>query len=249
MTAGLFLLIFGAAPADADAEYRAGLDRIDDSAAARPHFRRAAEAYDEAWRSGRTSPDVALNGSAAWFLAGEPGRAVLSVRRALRLHPSDAELRSRLAELRTAVAAEAVGDPRTGVATPLLDRVTPQTVEVIARTGYAVGCLAAAFGLATRRRTWLIAGMLLLVAAVGVSGWMTREERRLADAANEPAAVVTTAAVLRSGNGEAFPAKLDRPLSAGTEVRLIGERGGWLHVETADGVAGWLPPRSAVPVG
>ncbi len=43
------------------------------------------------------------------------------------------------------------------------------------------------------------------------------------------------------GNSDEYPRRVEGRLPAGVELRVLGERGGWLHVELADGSAGWVP--------
>jgi hypothetical protein len=46
---------------------------------------------------------------------------------------------------------------------------------------------------------------------------------------------------LRTGNGNAFPTRIDALLPRGAEVRELGRRGGWVQVELAGGAVGWVP--------
>ena len=46
---------------------------------------------------------------------------------------------------------------------------------------------------------------------------------------------------LRTGNNDEYPKRLDPRLPAGVEMKVLGERGGWLHVELSGGAVGWVP--------
>ena len=52
---------------------------------------------------------------------------------------------------------------------------------------------------------------------------------------------MTTPTELRTGNSDEYPRRQDARLPAGVELKVLNERGGWLHVELANGVAGWVP--------
>ena len=76
--------------------------------------------------------------------------------------------------------------------------------------------------------------MLAGLAAVALAA-----ERVAADGAVVVVAGAET--TLRQGNGVNYPAALARTLPPGLELRRLGERGDWLHVELGDGTVGWLP--------
>jgi Bacterial SH3 domain len=46
---------------------------------------------------------------------------------------------------------------------------------------------------------------------------------------------------VRTGNSDEYPKRLEGRLPPGVELKILGERGGWLHVELARGGAGWVP--------
>lgn len=98
----------------------------------------------------------------------------------------------------------------------------------------------------SRRHLELIAAIVAfsfaLFPAIGVmSAW--RERTR-----NEewPVVVVAQETPLRRGNGDEYPNRIDSLLPAGAEVRRLHERNGWLQVELANGVVGWVPAESVI---
>jgi len=52
--------------------------------------------------------------------------------------------------------------------------------------------------------------------------------------------VVAADAVLRKGNADAYPPRLEARLPPGPRPELA-RRGGWVQVELAGGAVGWLP--------
>lgn len=112
-------------------------------------------------------------------------------------------------------------------------------VGVYAFVVYCVGCLALTRWRMTLRRSWFVAGiMTIALAAIPLIGSTIEWQRQRRDAV-EPIVVVARDVAMRSGNGVEYPSKGD--LTRGCEVRRIGERGGWLHIETSSGAVGWLP--------
>jgi hypothetical protein len=100
-----------------------------------------------------------------------------------------------------------------------------------------------------RRQRWRA---YLIVAAAGtiVVGLISlgalldwREETRNR---SEPIIVVAKDTILHRGNGGDYPARVAGSLPPGAEVRRLCERHGWLQVELANGVVGWLPLNSVV---
>ena len=240
--------------AAADAAYRDGLAARADAARARPHFVRAAEGYEAAWEGGTRNPAVARNMAQARYLAGDLGASIRDYRRGLRAFPHDPDLRAGLAFAReqvqyplTADLAEAAGPREAG---SLLDRLPLSFVQLawVAVVAAAVGWLLLARAwVAARGGLALVGGGLVLAAAAG-GGWLWWEDGRQRAHWAEPTAVVATPTDLRTGNSDEYPRRVDARLPAGVEMKLLGERGGWVQVELSGGVVGWVPAGRVVLV-
>jgi hypothetical protein len=233
--------------AAADSAYREGIDARADAAAARPYFIRAAELYEAAWDGGARTPAVARNMAQARYLAGDLGTSIRDYRRGLRAFPHDPGLPAGLTFARAQVAYPHAGDlaeaarPRdTGT---LLDRL-PVSFARLAWAAVAV----AGIGWLTLARAWVTArgglalvGGALVLAAAAAGGWLWREDGKLRARWAQPTAVVVAATDLRTGNSEEYPRRLDARLPAGVEMKVLGERGGWLQVELGGATVGWVP--------
>jgi hypothetical protein len=240
--------------AKAAAEYRAGLQLRDDSALARPHFVRAAEIYELHWANGTRTPEVARNMAQAQLLAGDLGRAIRDYRRGLSVTPHDSELRRGLQRAREQVAYPLTGDvaqaarrqehlstiERVGVPLP---RLALSTLAL-----WTIGWFVLARAWLTCRGGLALIGGAFVVAAILLGGSLMWEAGRAQARWSTQTAVVTNPVELRTGNSDEYPRRLDNRLPAGVELHVLGERGGWLHVELADGSAGWVPATSAVIV-
>lgn len=244
-----------ASPEEADAAYRAGIEARADAARARPQFRRAAEGYETAWAGGPRSPALARNLAQTRYLAGDLAGSIRDYRRGLREFPHDPELRAGLAFARSQVAYPHTGDladaARPREAETPLDRV-PVSFHRLALLAVAV----AAFGWLTLARGWLgargglaLVGGALILAGALLAAWLWWEDGKLRARWAEPTAIATgSGADLRMGNSDEYPKRLDGRLPAGVELKVIGERGGWLHVELAGGAVGWVPKGRVVEV-
>lgn len=177
---------------------------------------------DSAWQRGERDPlTCALQGRAA-LLLDDRATALVAFRRALRLADS-ADARAGLA-----LARERIGRPPL----PTTVWMTPTQWVILGLTLNAVG-----WTLLTWRR-WV--GLLCLTLALTAGGVWLANARAEWHELHELRAVVRSATELRTGNGSAFPARLPRTLPAGTETRLLRERGEWVQVEIGPAV-GWLP--------
>jgi hypothetical protein len=227
----------------AEADFRDGLRHLDNTAVARPLFRRAADGYGQAHRLGAANPGLFRNQGNAALLADDLAGAILAYRQGLRLDPDDPALKAGLAEARARV-----GFPDT----PDWTKVG-RPVAVPAWADWLASWPAWAVGLALSAGGWLawavrrggaapfaaVTGTALLVAGAAADEWRRAPLR-------PPAVVVAEERVpLRRGNGTAYPPRLDAPMPRGLEARPVAERGGWLQVELSGGVVGWVPAAAA----
>lgn len=228
--------------AQAEAEYRAGLEVRDDSAKARRHFARSANLFEEVWESGERNPGLARNLAQARFLAGDYGRSIRDYRRGLRLSPYDHDLRQGIDSVR-----ERAGGSQTS--TSYLQKPT----SPVARLGVPMSRLLlfslgiAAIGWIVLARAWLIArgtlailGGALVIFAIGVGAVLNWEDRRVQAEWSEPTAVVTIPTELLMGNSDEYPRRIEGKIPVGVEMKILGQRGGWYHVELPDGAIGWV---------
>jgi hypothetical protein len=57
--------------------------------------------------------------------------------------------------------------------------------------------------------------------------------------------LVANNVVVYKGNGEAYGPQFEQPLHEGVEFRVLEKRGGWIHIELADGSQGWVREQEA----
>ncbi|MFO0796670.1 MAG: hypothetical protein U0804_04280 [Gemmataceae bacterium] len=234
--------------ADAAGHFAAGVAARDDAAAARPHFRAAAAAFDALWQGGRRNPAVGLARARSRRLAGDLPGAVVALHEALAVAPADRDLRVDLDDARAAVDLPQAGDLadqcRPAAGRPFGSRVSAAEAFALAAVlALAAGLAAARFAM-TRAPAWLGVSALSLVALAAIAALLWQDARR------DPRPVVVLAAdvVLRRGNADSYPPRLEPKLPRGGEARELGRRGGWVQVELAGGAAGWVPEAAVLPV-
>lgn len=177
----------------------------------------------------------------AWMLAGEHGRAVLAYRRAQLADPHDPIIRSSLEYARSVAGVDAGNGPAIEDWRAWLLRWRTFVPRAWLFWGgmalWVIGSLVIA------ARVWTGAGrftvgavMLVILGGLGVG--MTVFEHHL-----EPqgAAVVIRESEGRTGpHAEVYPAALDAPVPAGTELRVLESRDGWVRCAVG-GLEAWLP--------
>jgi len=62
---------------------------------------------------------------------------------------------------------------------------------------------------------------------------------------NRSGVIVASEVTARKGDGETYQPSFENPLHAGTDFKLVEERGKWLYIELQDGRRAWVPLKSA----
>jgi tetratricopeptide (TPR) repeat protein len=235
----------------AEAEFQEGVHLRPSRDQARPHFRNAAGYFDQLRQRGIRNAALYRNLGNAYLLADDLPRAILSYRNGLGLSPNDPDLRESLAEARQRVVYPASGDlgrPRSDDRLPWLPYLRPGWLMFAAAACYVLGCI----GLTRWRMVWrgrlLVAGLLVMLFAGVLSGWLTLRAAEQRESEVHPLVVIVRDGVLlRRGNSMVFPPRYDTPINRGVEGRLLFERGDWVQIELSNGEIGWVP-RHAVLV-
>jgi tetratricopeptide (TPR) repeat protein len=231
----------------AAAAFTEGVRLRDDAAQARPHFARAAEAYEELLRRGRNNPLLQRNLAHAYLLAGDLPHAVLTCRRGLRLAPGDRGLRDDLAALREQVVFPPysnLGRPPEDSRPPWWPSLGPGTLAATAAGFYLLACLGLTRWRMTRRARLLSAAVGGLAAAVALAVFAWIEAAREGDEEAHPLVVIAADGVLlRRGDGLTYLPRYDTPVNRGVEARLLFTRGDWLQIELSGSQVGWVPRR------
>lgn len=258
---GLFALIgLSLAPgppeavlARAESCFAEGVKARSDAAEARRWFRAAAAGYDDLWRSGHRNPALALNRAKARRLAGDLPGAVVALHEGLAVARHDRPLQVELEDARAAVVypldGELAAQCRPRPAATIGTRMSVPDAFFAAGLLWLVVCLGLARFAMTRGVGWLpLAGSglfgLLLLGGFWWQDWRHREREE-----SRPLLVVKDDVLLRRGNAEGYPPRLEPRLPKGVEARELTRRGGWVQVELAGGAVGWLPEGAVIGVG
>jgi hypothetical protein len=236
--------------AAAEQAFAEGVTHRDDSAKARPAFAQAAAAYDELWQRGHRDPDLALNRANARRLAGNLPGAIAALNEGLAVARWDRPLQIALEDARSAVGYPLVGDLATqcrpAPSKTIGTRLPPSEAWPIAALLWLLACGGVARFVMTRSAWWLVfVGVWLAALALFGGLWLQDYRQRQRENA-EPLVVVADDVILRRGNADTYPMRLDVKLPKGVEARELTHRGGWVQIRLASGVVGWLPEPSVL---
>ncbi|MDX9912043.1 MAG: hypothetical protein RBS39_09445 [Phycisphaerales bacterium] len=229
--------------------------------AARDGFRAAAARFESlardhgAWGSG-----VWANAGLAYASAGDPGRAVLSYRRAAIIDPWNDEIRRGLEHARALVRVDAPADKAWStreIVRGLALRLPTRGVWIAGLALYIAGFVLLACVLSARARTrhsdprqpharrapwtrrtlrvgWACVVLGVVCTAAASAGTLASRSR--------DGVIVASRVTARQGPSELLHAPaFDEPLGAGVEVGVLESRRGWLRVRLRDGRECWTP--------
>ena len=183
-----------------------------------------------------------------YFLLGDLGRAVLYLRRAELLEPTDRNLRHNLRFVRSQRADRLAPDQVSAAVRTVLfwHYLLPRSLKLYLFAGiFALACLLGSLallgGAGRGWSRWLPAaagGVALLLLGSLLAG--EASARALRDGV-----ILAKEVVARKGDGTAYQSSFVDPLHAGTEFRLLEERAGWYRIRLSDGRTAWIPAGSA----
>lgn len=247
----LLLFAFSVLPVSGELAFKRAVAARDDSVQSRIQFEDAAHGFDIEWAQGTRTPALALNRGRAHFLARQLPHAIRAFRDGLALAPYDVRLQQGLLACRAQVAYPVEVEPAARVRpdppASLRHRISPNDLFLAA----CAASLLVTIGLAhrlTSRGGW--SDVLLGIGVVGIIFVAASALRIRADEQAEsatPIVVIASDMAIRTGNGTAFPMRIDALLPRGAEVRELGRRGGWVQVELAGGAVGWVPAHAVLP--
>lgn len=213
------------------------------SSEAQHAFAKAARGYEALQQAGYQSAALSSNQGNAYLLAGDLPRAIQAYRRGLRLVPGDRLLRQNLAYARAQVVYPNVEDPErlAGPVLPQLGGWSWRERLLILGVVHLVAWIALVYWLLDRRGWLLVLSMICFISAGTLATGLAQEARCNRRDESQPLAIIAhDGVVLRTGNGPAYPARLERPLGRGVEARCLFARDPWLQIELPGGEVGWV---------
>jgi len=236
--AGLWLLcasILAAEPsaqfANANQEYAAG------------DFKAAIDDYEELVRSGRDTPNLFYNLGNAYFRKNDFGRAILSYERALALDPHHPEAEANLRIARDEARALELVPNRWERIFAFADE---NQYALAASISFWIGIFSVATWVLGRGRgrgpiALSILSLSIFVIAVGASYELNRGK-------NGRGLAVVTGDKVEARLATADNANRVLTLPAGSEIKIVSQRGDWVYAVLPNNLRGWIPSNSAEQV-
>jgi tetratricopeptide (TPR) repeat protein len=205
------------------------------AAYAEGRFEEAAAGYESLVREGRSHANLFYDLGNAWYRLGNFGKAVLNYQRALALEPRHPEAD---ANLRLARDEGRALELRTTQIERYASLATTKQYTIAAATGLWLALFLVTHWYFSRRRSAgriALIALSLLVTGISIFGIVTLEN----GIRGENLAVVTskeTEARLATADN----AKSILVLPAGSEIKLLSERGGWIYAMLPNEQRGWI---------
>jgi tetratricopeptide (TPR) repeat protein len=203
-------------------------------------FEEAAEGYENLVRSGNWSANLFYDLGNARFRLGDFGRAILNYERALALDPhhpeADANLRLARDEARAL-------ELRKDWIERYASMATVKQYSIAAAVGFWFALFLVAHLLLSRRRS---AGRIALIAlSLVVCGVSIFAIFTLENGTHGDALAVVTGKEIEARLATADDAKSVLLLPAGSEIKILSERGDWIYAALPNDQRGWIPAASA----
>jgi tetratricopeptide (TPR) repeat protein len=210
-------------------------------------FQEAAEAYRMVLRYGIRDARVDYNLGNAEFKLGHLGRAMLHLRRAERLDPTDSEIQENVALVESHLVDQVEAPEPAAVLQAvrrLQDRAGPDLQAWLVLgvfwlvAGVITWCSARPGGWSAAAG-WTLTGLLALLLVTALS-WRTTFTRL---EGKELAVILVDTVEVLAGPGENNAALFT--VHEGTTVEIRAERGDWYQASLPNGLNGWLPKEAA----
>ena len=238
----LLMLPLGAQAAESypDSLWKAGVE-----AYSAGDWDQAATDWSDVAATGLQSKELYFNLGNAWYKSGQVAKAILFYERALRLDPSDADVRYNLDFARNLTQDRIDEVPEFILKTWI--RKVNYLLSSNAWAGLSLFLLALALGLgllfllgptAGARRAGFFTGIAALLLALAAWGFARSQK---ADAERHDAAIVMRPVTSVTSSPSSDAAKSLFILHEGTKVKVLDEVSGFTDVELADGRRGWIP--------
>jgi tetratricopeptide (TPR) repeat protein len=237
-SASLLLLcasIFAAEPsaqfAKANQEYAAG------------DFKAAIAGYEELVRSGQDTPNVFYNLGNAYFRQNNFGHAILNYERALALEPHHPEAQANLRVARDEARALELVPSRWERVFALANE---NQYAIAAAIAFWIGLFSIAAFIFGRRRSRTAIGLSIL--ALSIFAIAILAIYQLSHGENGRGLAIVTGENVEARLATADTANRVLTLPAGSEIKIVSQRGDWIYAALPNNLRGWMPANSAEQV-
>jgi len=227
--------IFAAEPstqfAKANQEYAAG------------DFKAATADYEELVRSGQDAPNVFYNLGNAYFRQNNFGHAILNYERALALEPHHPEAQANLRVARDEARALELLPGRWERLFAFADQ---NHYAVTAAIAFWIGLFSIAVFIFGRRRSR--SAIVLSILSLSIFAVAIVASYQLSQGKNGEGLAIVTGDNVEARLATADNANRVLTLPAGSEIKIVSQRGDWIYAVLPNNLRGWMPANSAEAV-
>jgi tetratricopeptide (TPR) repeat protein len=208
------------------------------------HYQQAIDGYESLVRANKWNAVLFYDLGNAWFRKGDPGRAILQYERALALDRQHPEAQANLRLVRDE--ARALELPKT-LADRYLGFATPAQYAWTAALAFWIAIFALTVLLVGSRRS--ASTVALFACALLVSGGAIFACYAIENGPQGRAIAIVTGKNIQARLATADNSGAVLVLPAGSEVKVLSNRGEWLYAALPNNLNGWIPAASVEPVG
>lgn len=206
-------------------------------------FKAAIADYEELVRSGEGTPNVFYNLGNAYFRQNNFGHAVLNYERALALEPNHPEAQANLRVARDeARALELIP----GRWERVLALANENQSAVTGAISFWIGLFSIAAFFFSRRRSG--AAIALSVLSLSIFAIAILAIYQLSHGKNGRGLAIVTGENVEARLATADNANRVLTLPAGSEIKIVSQRGDWIYAALPNNLRGWMPTNSAEQV-
>jgi tetratricopeptide (TPR) repeat protein len=203
-------------------------------------FQEAAEGYESLVQSGKWNAALFYDLGNAYYRLGNFGKAILNYERALALEPRHPEAQ---ANLRLASDEARALELRSDWIERYAAMATVKQFSIAAAVAFWIALFIAARLWLSRRRS--AGGIALIALSLVVCGVSIFGIYTLDNGTRGNALAIVTAKEVQARLATADNAKSVLLLPAGSEIKILSERGDWVYAALPNDQRGWIPATSA----
>jgi tetratricopeptide (TPR) repeat protein len=204
-------------------------------------FKTAIDDYEALVRAGQDTPNLFYNLGNAYFRKNNFGRAILNYERALALDPHHPESETNVQIARDEARALELVPTRSERLFAFADE---NQLVVTAAIAFWIGMFSIAAWIIGRSRSALALSILSLsIFAIAVVA-----SYQLSHGKNGPGLAIVTGDKVDARLATADNANRVLTLPAGSEIKIVSQRGDWIYAALPNNLRGWIPANSAEQV-
>ena len=206
-------------------------------------FKAAIADYEELVRSGQDTPNVFYNLGNAYFRKNNFGHAILNYERALALEPHHPEAQANLRVARDEARALELIPSRWE---QLFAVANENQYAVTAAIAFWTGLFSIAVFIFGRRRGR--SAVALSILSLSIFGTAILASYQLGHGKNGRGLAIVTGENIEARLATADNANRVLTLPAGSEIKIVSQRGDWIYAALPNRLRGWMPANSAEQV-